>query len=58
MANAVGGAFYATSTTVNGSTGEGGDNKVIFDASRCNSIYGSSVTVQPASLTVKYYIKF
>lgn len=58
MKNAVGGAFYATTELVNGSTGEGGDNKVIFDASRCNSIYGSSVTVQPASLTVRHYIKF
>ena len=58
MKNAVGGAFYATTELVNGSTGEGADNKVIFDASRSNSIYGTSTTVQPASLTTRYYIKY
>ena len=30
---------------------------VYFDASRSNSIYGSSTTVQPASVTVKRFIK-
>lgn len=29
-----------------------------FDASRSNSIYGSSTTVQPSSVTVRYYIKY
>ena len=28
-----------------------------FDASRCSSVYGKSSTVQPASYTVRYYIK-
>lgn len=28
-----------------------------FDASRCSTVYGSSDTVQPASYTVRYYIK-
>ena len=30
--------------------------KLIFDASKSNPIYGSSTTVQPKSMTVKYYI--
>lgn len=30
---------------------------VSFDASRLNAIYGASTTVQPASYTVRYYIK-
>lgn len=30
---------------------------VSFDASRSNAIYGASITVQPASYTVRYYIK-
>ena len=29
----------------------------IFDASRSNSIYGSSDTVQPPAVTVRYLIK-
>lgn len=29
-----------------------------FDASRSNSIYGNSVTVQPPALTMRYYIKY
>lgn len=31
---------------------------ISFNASRYNSIYGGSSTVQPPALTVKYYIKF
>ena len=34
-----------------------GTNNAIFDASRSNSIYGNSDTVQPNSLTMKYIIK-
>lgn len=30
--------------------------KLIFDASKSNPIYGNSPTVQPKSMTVKYYI--
>ena len=29
-----------------------------FDASRSNSIYGNSSTVQPPALTMRYYIKY
>lgn len=31
-------------------------NRVKFDASKSNPIYSSSTTVQPKSMTVKYYI--
>ena len=37
--------------------GGGGGWGFTFDASRCSSIYGASTTVQPASYTVRYYIK-
>lgn len=54
------GAFYASSNT----SSWYGDNihwsgivNLAFDASRCSSIYGASDTVQPASYTVRYYIK-
>lgn len=32
------------------------NTKVIFDASKSNSIYSASTTVQPPAYTVKYYI--
>ena len=31
---------------------------IAFDASKSNSIYGSSSTVQPPALTMRYYIKY
>lgn len=34
------------------------DGSLDFDASRSNAIYGKSNTVQPASLTARFYIKF
>lgn len=42
--------------------GSGNKNHIIFrknffDASRSNAIYGSSTTVQPPSVTVRYFIK-
>lgn len=46
------GAFYAARSPVNTSA-EGGDGvwyKFIFDASRSNSIYGASATVQPPAV--------
>lgn len=54
------GCFSGESPTRSAATG--GDtqyqyyDKVVFNASRSNSIYGSSDTVQPKSYTVKYYI--
>lgn len=44
---------------VSGTTGATGNNMITgitFDASKSNPIYGSSTTVQPKSMTVKYYI--
>ena len=49
------GAFYGTSTTVTApasGSSTGGVRSVSFAASRANSIYGNSTTVQPHSLTV------
>lgn len=31
---------------------------IIFDASKYNSIYGASSTVQPPALTMRFYIKY
>lgn len=41
------GASYISGTT---------SVKITFDASKSNPLYGSSTTVQPKSVTVKYYI--
>lgn len=50
------GALYLTSAaSVGGGTGGGGYNANI-DASRSNSIYGNSNTVQPQTIKVLYYI--
>lgn len=54
------GAFYYTgANTIAGNTpNDVKDNDIVnFDASRCNSIYGASNTVQPAAYLVMYYIK-
>lgn len=54
------GGFYSKHELVPGknSVPEGDlDSLFYFDASRCSSIYGSSTTVQPASVTVRRFIK-
>ena len=58
MTNPVSGAFY------NGKSGyeskqhrDWNAREVVFDASRCSSIYGNSDTVQPPAVTVRYLIK-
>lgn len=54
--NNTSGALYLTSTaSVGGGTGGTGFNANI-DASRSNSIYGNSNTVQPQTIKVLYYI--
>ena len=54
--NNTSGALYLTSTaTVGGGTGGAGFNANI-DASRSNSIYNNSNTVQPQTIKVLYYI--
>ena len=52
-----GSALYTTSGQYKGASGNYADYGFYFDASRSNSIYGASTTVQPASYLVKYYIK-
>lgn len=53
------GAFYNGGSQP-GLTASGGqtDGTALFDASRSNSIYGSSDTVQPPALTMQYIIKY
>ena len=54
------GAFYKSSSKSSNKGGAGEHTCIVngFSASRNNSIYGSSDTVQPLSLKSKYYIKF
>ena len=62
--NAADGAFYNNGSAGRSKThGSGfGDEYYtatkVFDASRSSSIYGKSTTVQPASFTVNYIIKY
>ena len=54
------GSFYSLSEHVPSSTSAPDGNEdfiVYFDASRSNAIYGKSDTVQPASVTVRRFIK-
>lgn len=46
----------ADHTNLSGAFAANHDGNLKFDASKSNSIYGSSTTVQPKSMTVKYYI--
>ena len=43
-------------TNLSGQFAANHDGNLKLDASKSNSIYGSSTTVQPKSMTVKYYI--
>ena len=56
------GALFATNQFngyhTNSSSSEGGlYHAIAIDASKSNSIYGNSTTVQPPSVTVRYFIK-
>ena len=54
------GAFYTVSSPGGAYSKDGGGDpayQIGFDASKSNEIYGKSSTVQPASYTVRYYIK-
>lgn len=54
------GAFYTVSSPGGAYSKDGGGDpayQIGFDASKSNEIYGRSSTVQPASYTVRYYIK-
>ena len=58
--NAMSGAFYGSGAS--GFSFGGGDTvsslKGYFNASRSSSIYGSSSTVQPPAVTMRFYIKY
>lgn len=63
IGNGRAGAFYGshtvTSDVPSGQTGSSSANDTInFDASRSNTVYGASDTVQPKSITVKFIIKY
>ena len=34
------------------------EDRILFDASKSNSAYGNSTTIQPAALTTKFLIKY
>ena len=51
------GSFYKNGRMKGADGGSNNNNRCDFDASLSSSIYGSSDTVQPASYTVRYYIK-
>ena len=53
------GAFYFTGVTVHGYCDQNNSygGATSFNASRSSAVYGRSSTVQPASYTVRYYIK-
>ena len=54
--NNVTGPFYRATTTSDYTLTSGSGWTVGFDASRANSIYGNSTTVQPQTIKVLYYI--
>lgn len=53
----VGGAFYRGNRTSNQSADGGGSaQNIMFDASRCSSVYGKSNTVQPQAITARFFV--
>ena len=54
------GALYLSGTSLSSPRveGYGTGGHMVFDASKSNSIYGKSSTVQPPTLTARYYIKY
>ena len=54
-----GGAFSITSRDTRSSDGNGTSTaQADFNASRSSSVYGASTTVQPPSVTMRYYVKY
>ena len=51
------GAFYKYGEGIGVDDNDGDNHLIAFDASRSNSIYGNSNTVQPNALTMRYFIK-
>lgn len=55
------GAFYhalSASAILKGGNDVATGNNIAFNASLYNSVYGASSTVQPPSLTMRFYIKY
>ena len=57
------GAFYSDTsstdkTTIASSGGVSRNKRTLFSAANSNSIYGNSITVQPNTLQVYYYMKY
>ena len=50
-------SIYTNGNAADGTTSDG-KKYFKFDASLSNSIYGANTTVQPPSLTMRYYIKY
>ena len=48
----------ATNSGTDNNSGSGWDTGIMFNASKSNSIYGNSTTVQPPALTMRYIIKY
>lgn len=59
--NSCSGAFSASGTTgkrIYSTGGTVGSSKLTFSAKQSNAIYGNSTTVMPASLSMRFYIKY
>lgn len=54
----VSGAMYTAASDGDGFNPVGRSLNTFLDASRSSSIYGASATVQPPSVTMRYYIKY
>lgn len=57
-AGAIGTAGSYQSTIVSEASSSRGFSQLLFDASKSNSIYGNSDTVQPPAVTMRYIIKY
>lgn len=57
-AGAIGTAGSYQSTVVSEASSSRGFSSLLFDASKSNSIYGNSTTVQPPAVTMRYIIKY
>lgn len=57
-AGAIGTLGSYNSTVVSDPSSSRGFSPLLFDASKSNSIYGNSTTVQPPALTMRYIIKY
>ena len=52
------GAFYIANDNTHAANGATHTGRLVFDASRSNSIYGNSSTVQPPAIKVRVYTRY